>query len=335
MNEETRHGQAGTLLEGLRDERRPAAARARAGDDLARLGDPRWRAATWNLPDEALLGFVEVPSGPFVMGSDRQQDLHADQDELPQHRLELPGYYIARYPVTAAQFQTFVEAGGYQERHYWREARRLGFWHMAQFQGWLDDKPRGRPYTFGAPFQLPNHPVVGVTWYEALAYCRWLTEQLQATSCLPEPLGRLLREGTWQVRLPGEAEWEKAARGSDGRIYPWGDEPDPSRANHRDTRLGSTSPVGCFPGGVSWCGAQELSGNVWEWCHSLFRPYPYDPADGREDPRAMSPRVLRGGAFPDTLALLRCTRRVRYYPDCWLRSLGFRLVLAPNLEPGH
>jgi formylglycine-generating enzyme required for sulfatase activity len=118
---------------------------------------------------------------------------------------------------------------------------------------------------------LPNHPVVGVTWYEALAYCRWLTEQLQIWEGTPKPLAALLRAGVgWTVRLPTEAEWEKAARGMDGRISPWGNMPDSNRANYDNTGIGGTSAVGCFSGGASPYGVLDLSGNVWEWTQSLW-----------------------------------------------------------------
>ena len=118
---------------------------AAVGDTLARLDDPRFRADAWYLPDERLLGFVEIPVGPFRMGSNKRRDPLAFDDEMPQHVLNLPRYYIARYPVTVAQFQKFIEATS----HAWEHAER----------------PQGQS----------NHPVVYVTWYDALAYCRWLT----------------------------------------------------------------------------------------------------------------------------------------------------------------
>ena len=122
----------------------PPVERAAAGNTLARLGDPRFRADAWYLPDEPLLGFVEISAGPFLMGSDRQHDPRAYDDEVPRHTVVVPPYYIARYPVTVAQFQAFVDASGYTPA----EARSL--------QG------------------IPNHPVVYVTWHDALAYCDWL-----------------------------------------------------------------------------------------------------------------------------------------------------------------
>jgi formylglycine-generating enzyme required for sulfatase activity len=157
----------------------------------------------------------------------------------------------------------------------------------------------------------PGYPVVWVSWEDANAYCGWLS---QVT-------GR-------SYRLPTEAEWEKAARGTDGRPYPWGDEPPAKRRCAFDNHAGVTAtPVGQYsPQGDSPYGCGDMAGNVWEWCHSLYKPYPYDPADGREDPAANGPRVLRGGAFYTNLRRVRCASRLRYFPRLWLNVIGFRVV---------
>ena len=125
--------------------------------------------------------------------------------------------------------------------------------------------------------------MVTVTWYEAQQYCDWLTERLRAWPGTPEPLAMLLRHEDWQVMLPSEVEWEKAARGTDRRIYPWGSEPDPNRANYDDTGINHTSAVGCFPGGASPYGVEDLSGNVWEWTRSCggIIPTPWISKSGR------------------------------------------------------
>ena len=169
----------------------PARERVEAGNSLARLGDPRFRADAWYLPDEPLLGFVEIPAGLFLMGSDPMKDQSADKDEQPQHTVRLNIYWISRYPTTAAQFRAFIKDTG-------QEARFQNRW-----QG------------------KDNHPIVDVTWSEALAYCDWLTEKLRAWAGTPERLKDILIKGG-RVTLPSEAEWEKAARGSEGRIFPWG-----------------------------------------------------------------------------------------------------------------
>jgi formylglycine-generating enzyme required for sulfatase activity len=154
-------------------------------------GDPRFRADAWQLPDEPLLGFISVAAGPFPMGSDPKRDRLAREEEQPPSSVDLPEFCVARYPVTVAQFRVFVEKSGFAVG----DSRCL----------------RG----------VPNHPVVWVSWHEALAYCRWLTDTLRSSDATPHDLRARLAEG-WVVTLPSEAEWEKAARGTDGRVYPWG-----------------------------------------------------------------------------------------------------------------
>jgi formylglycine-generating enzyme required for sulfatase activity len=279
--------------------------RAAAGNTLARLGDPRFRADAWYLPDEPLLGFVEIPAGAFEMGSDKKHDDMAYDDETPQHSLTLPRYYIARYPVTVAQFQAFVHDSGHTPED--------------------ADSLRG----------LPNHPVVWVSWHEALAYCAWLTERLRTWSDTPEPLVTLLRNEGWQVTLPSEAEWEKAARGADGRRYPWGNDPDPDRANYDDTGIGATSAVGCFPAGASPYGCLDMAGNVEEWTRSLWEKYPYPTTKQeqiqRENLQASNdmPRVLRGGAFWSDRHHVRCAYRNRFHPSARDTRIGIRVVVLP------
>ncbi|MDS4031415.1 MAG: SUMF1/EgtB/PvdO family nonheme iron enzyme [Candidatus Contendobacter sp.] len=304
------------LVKLLRDEWLPATERALAGDNLAALGDPRFDAEHWHLPAEPLFGFVEIPAGPFTMGSDKRRDEEATDRELPQHEVNLPGYYLARWPVTVAQFAAFVEASGYRSH---------GSYSL-----------RG----------VANHPIVAVSWHDALAYCRWLNEQLRELApkrlATADPLSESerrfwqgLAEGSLGIGLPSEAEWEKAARGADGRIYPWDDQPDPNKANYGDTGLGTTSAVGCFPGGASPYGCEEMSGNVLEWTRSLLGDYPYPPAgskrQAREDLNAPDDarRVLRGGAFGFSAWLARCAYRNDYVPGSRFGGGGFRVVASP------
>jgi formylglycine-generating enzyme required for sulfatase activity len=328
--------------------------RAEAGNALARLGDPRFRENAWYLPDEPLLGFVEVPEGSFSMGT-REEEIPAlmerlggdrewYEDEIPQHEVPLPKYYVARYPVTVAQFRAFAEAGGYREQRYWQEAESVGRWRDGRIKRTLfrveegdikeidewDDAPT-------AASEMLNRPVVEATWYEALAYCRWLTETLRAWAETPEPLATLLREEGWTITLPSEAEWEKAARGTDGRRFPWGDELDPNQANYVDTKINATSAVGCFPSGASPPGVEDLSGNAWEWTRSVWGKsygepdfvYPYDAKDGRENLESEALRVLRGGAFRDGAWVVRCACRSRDDPSSRGRVIGFRVVASP------
>jgi formylglycine-generating enzyme required for sulfatase activity len=316
--------------------------RAEAGNVLAQLGDPRFREDAWCLPDEPLLGFVEVPAGPFLMGT-RREDIPAllerfggkreyYEDETPQHEVTLPAYYVARYPVTHAQYAAFVREMGHEPPRAFIEAERPYEWREGNY-----------------PSQRANQPVVLATCHDALAYCRWLTGKLRAWPGTPEPLATLLREEGWVITLPSEAEWEKAARGGEqipnsksqiprqvenpdpGRVFPWDSNLDPNRANYADTGIGATSAVGCFPGGASPYGVEDLSGNVWEWTRSLYRGYPYDPGDGREDLEAGQGmrRVLRGGAFLDGAWLVRCACRYWVDPDVRFRNFGFRVLASP------
>jgi formylglycine-generating enzyme required for sulfatase activity len=284
--------------------------RARAGDTLAELGDPRFRNNPWCLPDEDLLGFVEIPAGPFLMGSDPQKDKYAQKEEQRQHPVELPTYYMARYPVTVAQFRTFVDLEGYR-------------WE-------------GKDYSQGAA----NHPIVSVSWYDAIAYCKWLTEELQVSPRTPPKLAQILKAGGC-VTLPSEAEWEKAARGVDGQIYPWKGEFDSNNANTEETGIGRTSAVGCFPSGQSPDGILDMSGNIWEWTRSLWGErwqepkftYPYDPTDARrEDLSAPNNvlRVLRGCAFWGDLRLARCACRSGTSRTSATATGGFRVVVLPK-----
>jgi formylglycine-generating enzyme required for sulfatase activity len=287
-------------------------ARAFAGNVLAQLGDPRFREDAWYLPDEPMLGFVEVPEGLFVMGSDKKKDTMAYEDEQPLREVMLPAYFVARYPVTHAQYLAFVESTGHSPPIAEVDSERPYEWRD------------GRP-----PSHLLNHPVVLVTWYDAEGYCRWLTEQLRDWEQTPAPLARLLREEGWQVALPTEAQWEKAARGTDGRIYPWGDEPHSIRANYDDAEVGRTSAVGCFPSGASPYGAEDMSGNVDEWCATKWQESYQDYRDDN-DPAGDDLRVLRGGAFDFDQGLVRCAYRYGYFPDGQSDLIGFRVVVAPG-----
>jgi formylglycine-generating enzyme required for sulfatase activity len=329
-----------SLLETVTDDARvKPRLRAAAGNALARLGDPRAEVGTIES-----MPFCYVPPGPFWMGSEEYVA------EKPQHlnsHLDY-GYWLGRYPVTNAQFGAFVEAGGYGAQAYWPEAEAAGLWGDGGFRARRDDEPRSKPYDPGEPFNLANHPVVVVTWYEALAFARWLTDWLREQSALPEG---------WMVRLPSEAEWEKAARGgleipvqpaisplaelgepdfalqenrSPKRSYPWGAPSEATRANYDDTGIGATSAVGCFPGGASPYGVEDLSGNVWEWTRTLWGlEYPYNPKDGREKLDSKGLRVLRGGSFGNDQGSVRCAYRSSGSPNDWGSNYGFRVVVAP------
>jgi formylglycine-generating enzyme required for sulfatase activity len=163
----------------------------------------------------------------------------------------------------------------------------------------------------------PDYPVVNVSWHDAMAYCKWLNEALRGEM------------GDGVVRLPTEAEWEKAARGERGNEWPWGNEFDKTKCNSREGGKGGTTPVGAYsPQGDSPYGAADMAGNVWEWCHSIYKPYPYQPDDGRESESESDTRVLRGGSFFCVARLVRGALRDRPVPGYWGTDRGFRCVCA-------
>ncbi len=304
------------LLAILRESPLNAIERAEAGRTLAKLGDPRIEVL-----DPLQIEWIEIPAGPFIMGSDEASKKY--NDETPQHIFTIPATYrIARYPITNAQFQRFVDEGGYTNATYWAEAAQHGYWMARGFKGRYDNRHRTGPSSYGEPFNLANHPVVGMSWYEALAFTRWLTQKLASAKQLPSG---------WIVRLPTEAEWEKAARGEEGQPYPWpGDQPDPNRANYDATGINSTNAVGAFPGGVSPYGVEEMAGNVWEWCSTQWLDNYADYEQKVDDTlSADKVRVLRGGSFDLNEYIVRCAARSRgspYYGDV---DVGFRVVLSP------
>ena len=167
-------------------------------------------------------------------------------------------------------------------------------------------------------FNHPSRPVVGITWFEARGYCAWLSAQTGDS-----------------YRLPTEAEWEAAARGQTGREYAFGERYDPAYCNTFETHIRGTTPVGVFPGGQTPEGVADMSGNVWEWTSSQYRPYRYDAADGREDPvDREGRRVLRGGSFYSLANDARAACRLNYVPGGRNGDLGFRLVVVRR-SPSH
>jgi formylglycine-generating enzyme required for sulfatase activity len=230
------------------------------------------------------LEFVRVPAGEFLMGTDPGKDKFARPDEQPQHRVFVSEFYIGRYEVTYAQYGAYARANGIAL-----------------------DIPEGKD----------NHPVVKVSWREAVLFCEWVS---QAT-------GR-------SVRLPTEAEWEKAARGTDGRLYPWGNEWNPSGLNSSEGGAVDTADVDKFsPAGDSPYGAADMVGNVWEWTADWFNPYVYEervkaglavkdptgPAEGTH-------RTTRGGSWYFRQSGARAAYRFKYAPGFRCYDVGFRVA---------
>jgi formylglycine-generating enzyme required for sulfatase activity len=257
------------------------AERAQAADVLGLLGDRRPGVADF----PRLVPFV---GGPFQMGAGGNA-----------HQVDLGPFKLARYPVTNAQFRAFVEDGGYTRKKYWTAAGWEWRSRANQTHGLLDD-----PY-----YGIDNRPVVGITWYEAVAYANWLAA----------------KSGT-PYRLPTEAEWERAAAGTEGRRYPFGRRAHDQIANARDAGIGQTTAVGVFPGDQTPEGLFDMAGNVWEWCSSLGEPLPYRADDGRENLDGSASRILRGGSFDSPRKAMHSTERRPVDPHAVVSLIGFRVA---------
>lgn len=249
---------------------------------------------------------VYVPEGEFLMGSTDKDLLAASDetasDEKPQHLVNLAAFWIDQTEVTNKLFSSFVSATEYKT-----DAEKIGWSYVNNGQEWLK--------VSGANWQNPTgpssnildkeqHPVIQVSWNDAVAYCKWA--------------GR---------RLPAEAEWEKAARGTDGNIYPWGDDtPNDDYLNY-STSIGDTTNVGFYPKGASPYSAWDMAGNVWEWVSSAYKPYPYDALDGREDLTLKTRRVVRGGSYYEDFSGVRSSDRYWLDPDLHYMHVGFRCAV--------
>lgn len=277
-------------------------------------------------------GFLRIPEGNFIMGSKDDNTL-AWNDERPQHILELPyDYWIAKYPVNNSDFLAFVQDISYitwaeKEGWCWVWNRIESKWEKTEGAGWK--QPLG---TKNSLEEILDFPVVQVCFYDALAYCEWLNEK--SNHQLPEG---------YQYRLPSEAEWEKAARGPNGKEWPWGNEFDPTLCNSREKGAIYTVAVGTHSSqGDSAYGAADMSGNIWEWTITLWGDdrdtptfvYPYDPNDGRENLNAGEAffRVIRGGSYKDDIQGVRSACRDLDPPHYSLSNLGFRVFVAPIME---
>jgi iron(II)-dependent oxidoreductase len=230
-------------------------------------------AAETPAPPSVVEYLIEIPAGPFTMGSDTDAE-----DEAPAHEVDLPAFKIDLFEVANADFAKFVEATGYQ----------------------TDAEKEGRTKNWRSVAEgKDNHPVVFASWNDAVAFCEWLGK-----------------------RLPTEAEWEKAARGSDERVYPWGDDYDPSKANVKDTGLRGTAVVGSFGAGASPYGVEDMAGNVWEWTADWYEAYP--GSDYQSDYFGERFRVLRGGAWFETADFVRTTVRNANIETAAGDDVGFR-----------
>jgi formylglycine-generating enzyme required for sulfatase activity len=271
--------------------------RAGAGEIIGALGDAR------NLQE-----FVAINPGKYKL-----QDLC---------EVELKAFEIGRYPVTNQWYDEFMENGGYAKAEFWSH----------EGCKWLENNKEKHPrFWYERNWRCPNSPVVGVTWWEADAFCRWLTKT----------------RGDGKYRLPTEEEWQAAAAGFEGREFPWGNEFDAEKCNcyEGDGKVEKTSPVGIFKGGNTPDGVADMVGNVWEWCRSAYdekktmEDFPWDQevrelvnkdkwseAWELQRKKGLPFPVLRGGCWGDDLSYLRCAFRVRGGPNLRIVNSGFRCV---------
>jgi eukaryotic-like serine/threonine-protein kinase len=273
------------------------------------------------LAPNVVMEFVRVSAGNFLMGS-TDSDTYASDNEKPQHTVSLEEYLIGKYEVTNAQFAAFVQATGYKTT-----AEQQGSGWSYTGSEWKDIAGADWRHPHGPNSDIQtrqNHPVVLISWDDAVAFCQWVT---QVT-------GR-------NVQLPTETQWEKAARGTDGRIYLWGNQtPDSSRLNY-NMNVKDTTPVGQYsPAGDSPYGAADMAGNVWEWVADWYNETEYKTrtASGSGVREPIGPtsgqyRVLRGGSWFNGQEGARAAGRYGYSPDFRVDLVGFRVVARSAPAP--
>jgi formylglycine-generating enzyme required for sulfatase activity len=325
---------------------------------LGAVGDPRFMRAQivigsgagWRFP-----ALITIPAGEFLMGtSDAEADALQKQnagtwdDEKPQRRVYVSEFEIGKYPITNQDFRAFWHADGYEDETLWSAD---GWkWRKGKLDAdlsvyskdyqetvkyWLDGRPvekRGEPFFWRDPqWNAPNLPVVGVTWFEAEAFCKWLTRMSNQGN---KGTGKQV---IW--RLPTEAEWEKAARGPQNYLWSWGNEWDANKCNSEASKFNATSPVGMYPDGT-WkdekgnVGPLDMMGNVWEWCGDWWQGDLYETRANElvKDPRGPASgnvRVVRGGSWNNARRYCRAAYRYGDVPVGFYDYLGFRVVVVP------
>lgn len=262
-------------------------------------------AATPPTANDGFVDLVLVPAGSFQMG-DNFGD--GEPRERPVHTVDLDAFYIGKYEVTNVQWRKFRDDPGYDDPKYWPDHRVMP---KDQIPYWTDAKNHG-----GGTPGSDNYPVQGVNWDGATAYCNWLSAKTGKT-----------------YRLPTEAEWEKAARGTDLRRYPWGNTIDRSNANFVGAQAFDTGQiVGTYAKGVSPYGAYDMAGNIMEWCQDWYSRdyYTVSPRKNPKGPDAGAYRVMRGGTFFESPFELRSYARTAAWPSVQShRMIGFRVVREP------
>jgi formylglycine-generating enzyme required for sulfatase activity len=281
-------------------------ARARLGDRLAALGDTRTGVAVGE-DGTPCIDWVAIPGGEIEIsqetGDSRPRGLRkwlpgflrGEIRRAEQHCVEVVAFHMSRYPVTNAQFKAFAQAtDGYRSPDWWRD-----------MPADANDGPKDPRWS------APNRSRETVSWYEAVAFCRWLSDRLG-----------------FEVRLPTELEWQNAATDGDPRnVYPWGPEWDADRCNTSESGLERTVAVGMYPAGASAQGIHDLAGNVFEWCLNKYDTPSDEAVDGSGDGR-----VLRGGSWSYFQGLARAAFRLYRSPDGRFDYYGFRVVCASPIR---
>ena len=357
------------LIARTQDRKADVRARIAAGYALGQLGDPRFERKQGKYGEYLLPPLITIPADTYPMGSDDS----GYANERPAHTVKLATFQMGQFPVTNAEFAWFMRGRGYEEERWWDTPEALAWLKgqgstegskqqtrdgKQQLQGWSDHQIQGlvnqnritseqaelyiwlrdvsgaeleqtleRWYPSGKTYRQPrywdddnyNHPaqpVVGVSWFEARAYANWLTAQTSKPFV-----------------LPSEAQFEAAARGKAGRVYPYGEVFEVSKSNTFESHLRRPTPIGIFDNATPE-GIFDLSGNAYTWTNSIYDPeqfsYPYQPEDGRENIRSSGRRVLRGGSFGLNRANARSSDRSSLDPSNVNYNYGFRLVVAPS-----
>ena len=354
------------LLARVADPQADLRARSDTAEALGELGDPRFERRAGPHGDYLRPPLTAIPAGTYTVGLD---DEALYDDEKPAHPVSIAAFEIGLFPVTNAEYRLFIQAGGYEDEGWWDTAAArawlregggegqkayyrdltnqlqdisderlrtfpnltpeqvdwyLWFKHLeetereAQLQKWF---PAGvlyrQPgYWDDSRFNHPSRPVVGLSWFEARAYCAWLSAQTGDA-----------------YGLPSEDEWEAAARGAEGRAFPYGPAFDVEAGNTFESHIRRTTPVGVFPGGRTPEGVFDLSGNVWEWTTTIFALYDEDIGDREAAENAEARRVVRGGSRSSYQIDARAAYRYHNHPDNRDNNIGCRVVRRPTSHP--
>ena len=245
-----------------------------------------------------MLGFIKIQGGKFIM-SYSINETKTEKINYQQVSYELKPFYLSKYPVTVAQYKVYLKETGKTELESFYQYNRFG-----------------------------NHPVAYVNRNEAIDYCNWLTDQFRKSNNLPQAFQEIFHTNNYTIRLPSEVEWEKAARGEEGRNYPWGDQFDKDRLNYEKTKIDRPSPVGCFNKGASIDQVMEMSGNVWEWTLRIdeIEPDKYHNSFEQSEKKC----TTKGGGWNSNAEDCLTDSRLMQLPSYGIEDTSFRLCFAPK-----